>query len=326
MSYINNPEIMAQPQNILRVFRNGIFRLQNGCLLTPCQGLAKLESFREKYPMDAGTPRSRWRWLWFTWDLCVFFFWKPAGPAAGHLDDLMIFLEPQQKLTKQKVALQRKLHVHFGQPLDESLHLIQDKAFDYICATGFERQSEVGGNAFVIHLTEWTCDMRRDWKSSCRYFKTLIPGTTWPRPRSSSSSSLTNISYHFWIFASFEETDYSRQPGAWPASLKWCKLVWLVWLGKPSKLRWDMANGSIHGSPAWSDSLWLWLVSRKDRQEVPAVLHRYKKYEHATLSDALHEGAGAGMVAGWAELVSCVIAKDHCIPNSSCEDCVSRSH
>lgn len=31
---------------------------------------------------------------------------------------------------------------------------------------------------------------------------------------------------------------------------------------------------------------------------MPAVLHRYKKYEHATLSDALHEGAGAGMVAG----------------------------
>lgn len=128
-------------------------------------------------------------------EICAFFFfWKPAGPAAGHLDDLMIFLEPQQKLTKQKVALQRKLHVHFGQPLDESLHLIQDKAFDYICATGFERQSEVGGNAFVIHLTEWTCDMRRDWKSSCRYFKTLIPGTTWPRPRFSSLAKHGSIS------------------------------------------------------------------------------------------------------------------------------------
>lgn len=106
----------------------------------------------------------------------------------------MIFLEPQQKRTKPKVALQRKLDVHFGQPLDESLHLIQDKAFDYICATGFERQSEVGGKAFVIHLTEWTCDMRRDWKSSCRYFKTLIPGTTWPRPRSSSLAKHGSIS------------------------------------------------------------------------------------------------------------------------------------
>ena len=31
---------------------------------------------------------------------------------------------------------------------------------------------------------------------------------------------------------------------------------------------------------------------------MPVALHVYKKYEHATLSDALHEGAGAGMVAG----------------------------
>ena len=74
-------------------------------------------------------------------------------------------------------------------------------------------------------------------------------------------------------------------------------------------------------------SLSLWLVSRKDRQEGPVLLHRYIKNTNMQYS-AMH--CMKVWVLGWlqdeAELVSCAVAKDHGIPKFSCEDCFSRPH
>lgn len=140
--------------------------------------------------MDAGTPRSRWRWLWFTWGLCC--------KASWWFDDFSwtpTKMNQTKSCSSTQITFSLWATTWWISPPDSGQSI-----WLYLCYWLWTTVRG-GGNVFVIHLTEWTCDMRRDWKSSCRYFKTLIPGTTWPRPRSSSSSSLTNISYHFIIAA-----------------------------------------------------------------------------------------------------------------------------